>query len=110
MKIEDLLKVASGRVWSGDEAKEIGLIDEFGTLEDAIDMAADKANLEKYRVVYYPEKKSFIEEIISELSGDMESRIMKIRLGVLYPYFEKVKNISNWNGSQTRLPFDIVLD
>jgi protease-4 len=110
MKIEDLLKVASGRVWSGDEAKEIGLIDEFGTLEDAIDMAADKANLEKYRVVYYPEKKSFIEEIISELSGDMESRIMKIRLGVLYPYFEKVKNISNWNGSQTRLPFDIVLE
>jgi protease-4 len=110
MKPEDLLKIASGRVWSGEEAKQRGLVDKFGTLEDAIKIAADKARLTKYKVVYYPEHKSFIEQIISQFSGDMETKIMKTRLGDLYPYFEKIKKAAHYNGIQTRMPFDISLN
>jgi protease-4 len=110
MKIEDLLKIASGRVWSGEEALQRGLVDKFGTLEDAIDIAATNAKITKYMVVYYPVRKSFIEEIISQFSGDMESKIMKARLGDLYPYVEKVNEISHYNGIQARMPFDITYE
>ena len=110
MEIEDLLKVASGRVWSGVEAKEIGLIDEFGSLEDAVQMAADMAELEEYSVRYYPHQKTVLEQLIEELEQDMEMRIMKAKLGELYPVFEKAQKVSNYNGILTRMPFDIEID
>jgi len=110
MDIDDLLKVASGRVWSGIEAKEIGLIDDFGSLEDAIELAAEEAELEEYTVRYYPHQKSFIEQLAEELEQDMHMRILKSRLGQLYPIYEDVQDISQYNGILTRMPFDIEIE
>ncbi|MFC2123408.1 signal peptide peptidase SppA [Bacteroidota bacterium] len=110
MELEELLKVASGRVWSGTEAKEIGLIDEFGSLEDAIQIAADMADLEEYSVRYYPHQKSVIEQLVEELEQDIGMRIMKAKMGQLYPVYENVQKVSNYNGILTRMPFDIEID
>ncbi len=57
MAIEDLLKVAGGRVWTGAKAQELGLVDVMGGMETAIEIAAAKADLEEYKISYRPEVK-----------------------------------------------------
>ena len=110
MPLPDLLKVASGRVWSGEEARQRGLVDKLGTLDDAIQMAASMAHLIKYKVVYYPEVKSYFQEIISKLTDEEESSMLRNRLGDLYPYVKSVKDIARYQGIQTRLPYDISMN
>jgi len=110
MPLEELLKVASGRVWSGIEAKEAGLIDAFGTLEDAIKMAAEKADIEEYRIVYYPQQKTILEQIMSDLSDDVQTRWLKLKMGDLFPYFEKIQEIQDYKGIQTRMPYSFEMN
>jgi protease IV len=100
-------KVASGRVWSGAEAKERGLVDVFGNLEDAIALAAKLAKLKEkeYKVRYYPEKKSEpFAEIIAQIMSDKEDEAMAKQLGVLAPYLKQIKNIQSYQGLQMRMP------
>ncbi len=107
MAIEDLKAVASGRVWTGAQARENGLVDVLGGLQTAIDLAAQMANLEDYKVRYYPAKKTAIEELMEELAGATEARLLKARLGELYPYVDMLEKVENMRGIQARLPFDI---
>jgi protease-4 len=107
MPLEDLLKIASGRVYSGYEALENGLIDEFGTLEDAITEAADQAGIEEYTVTYYPQQKTILEQIMSGLGEDIQTRYLKIKLGDFYPYFERMNELKTLKGIQARLPYEI---
>jgi protease-4 len=110
MPKENLLKIASGRVYSGYEALENGLIDEFGTLDDAIAEAAEEAGLDEYTVSYYPRQKTFLEQIMEDLSNDVQVRYMKMKLGDLYPYFEQVRELNTFKGIQARLPYDIKIN
>ena len=110
MELEDLLKVASGRVWSGIEAKEIGLVDELGSLDDAIKMAAEMAELEEYRVSYYPHQKTVLEQLMEELGQDIEAKILRNRLGELFPVYEKIKKVEHYNGILMRMPYDIEIN
>ncbi len=110
MSLEELLKVASGRVWSGMEAKEAGLIDTFGTLEDAISMAANKAEIEEYRVVYYPQQKTILEQIMSDLSDDVQTRWLKIRMGDLFPHLKKIEELKHYRGLQMRMPYSVEIN
>ncbi len=107
MTIDELLKIASGRVYSGNEALENGLIDEFGTLEDAIEEAAEMAELEEYRVSYYPRQKTVFEQIMADLGTDIQTRYLKLKLGEYYPYFQQVQQLNTLKGPQARMPFDI---
>jgi protease-4 len=62
-------ELAQGRVWSGVDAVEIGLVDEIGGLEDAVRYAAETAGLDEYRVVDYPAPRNQLEEILKRLGG-----------------------------------------
>ncbi len=62
-------ELAQGRVWSGVDAVEIGLVDEIGGLEDAVRYAAEMADLDEYRVVDYPAPRNQLEEILKRLGG-----------------------------------------
>ncbi len=110
MSVDDIKKIAQGRVWSGEEALKIGLIDKFGNLDDAIKMAAAKANVTKYKVTYYPQKKSLLDQLITELSGDMQNSMIKAKLGKYYQYYEKLNNAIQYQGIQARMPYDIELN
>lgn len=108
MSHEALKEVASGRVWSGLEAKDRNLIDVFGGLDDAIAIARESAGLEDdYQVRYYPRKKTFLEQIMSELDQQVSTHVMKRELGIAYPYIKKLKSIEQMQGVQARLPFEI---
>ena len=63
MSQEDVKAIAGGRVWSGEQAIENGLVDMLGSFGDAVKLATQKAGIEEdYRVIYYPQQKPFIEE------------------------------------------------
>jgi protease IV len=99
--------IGQGRVWSGTDAKRIGLIDDFGGLDFAIKTAAKLAKLEKYRVTELPEQKDPFTMIMEEFGNDGSSRILKAELGENYTYLNYIREISNMKGVQARLPFQI---
>lgn len=96
--------IGQGRVWSGTDAKRIGLIDEFGGLNDAIAEAAKMAKTKKYRVVELPELKDPIEELVKEISGDVEAKYLQWKLGENYQLMKAVERIQHYNGIYTLLP------
>jgi protease-4 len=110
MPVEDLKKIASGRVWTGLEAKENGLVDVLGGLDDAILIAAKAAKVEKdYRIKYLPVQKTFIQELFSDMSDEAEAKVLESKFGAMTPYVKTLEKVKNWEGIQARLPFDIVL-
>jgi protease-4 len=108
MNLEDLKKVASGRVWAGSQAKERGLVDVFGGLDDAIALAAKKAKVENdYQVKYYPIQQDFWQKITKK---SKEETFLKEKLGnELYENWKLLEKIRNWQGVQARLPFEVVV-
>lgn len=108
MSVEQLEPLAGGRVWTGEQALQLGLADLFGDLDKAIEIAAEKAGISgDFRLRYYPVQKDPIEELLSRLSGDMETRIFRNRLGIFYDAVDKLKVIERYEGIQARLPFDL---
>lgn len=108
MGINEIKSVASGRVWSGLEAKKNNLVDVLGGLEDAIEIAVQKAGIEDdYKINYLPRQKNFLEQLMSDFSSDVQTRIMKYQLGDYFPYVMKIKQLEEYNDVQARLPFSI---
>jgi len=107
MTNEQVDAIAQGRVWTGSDALEIGLVDELGGLNDAIDIAADLAGLEDFRTEDYPVQKEPIEQIIEELFGEVQSRILENELGEHYKYFQYVNSLKDYTGIQARMPYEI---
>ena len=102
--VEKVDSIAQGRVWSGTDAKRIGLIDQFGGLDDAIKLASDMASITDYKVVSLPKQKDPFQQIIDELMGkDPETRIQK-EIGEFYPYYRIWKEIYAMKGIQARMP------
>ena len=108
MSREAVLEVASGRVWSGVQAKENGLVDVLGGLDDAIEIAATKAGVEEdYRVIYFPEQKTFLETLLSEFSKDVQNLYGQFRMGSAYFVFQQIERAKKYEGIMVRLPYDI---
>lgn len=110
MTQDELKKYASGRVWSGTEAKEVGLVDVLGNIEDAIAIAAKKANLGKdYKIKAMPGEKKFIDQLMNKGEEGVETYFAKKHLGDLYPYTQALKKLQQMEGIQARLPFDVTI-
>ena len=105
MSVEKLRAIASGRVWSGAEAKANGLVDEFGGLDDAIKLAAKSAKLkaDDYQIKYYPEKRSVFDNLFKKMSSDAEERAIKAQLGNLAPYAKAIQKFKTMEGMQARM-------
>ena len=105
MTTKEVDAVAQGRVWTGTDAIEIGLVDEIGGLDDAIAYAVEQAELESYKLEELPEQKDPFEEFLSEFSTQIEANYLESKLGDNYQYLKNLENISNMQGIQTRVPF-----
>ena len=101
--------IGQGRVWTGADALELGLVDEMGGLDKAIEYAAQAAKLTDYSIKDYPKQESFIDLL---MKGDVQepytNALMKKRLGDNYKYIETVENITKLDGIQALMPFMIV--
>ena len=109
MPVERLRRFASGRVWSGTEAKARGLVDVLGSFDDAVRIAARRAKLKEgdYRLQKLPYQKSFAENLFSSFNEEARLRLVKSEMGPLYPMFEQYKKLSEMKGAQARLPFEL---
>ncbi len=104
---EQVDSIAQGRVWSGTDAKKIGLIDEFGGLERAIEIAAKKVKLEEYRISTYPEQKAPFEQFLNSMGDEASTFWMKQQLGEQFLWYTQVKQALKYEGLQMRLPVTI---
>ncbi len=123
MDFDAVHAVAQGRVWTGTQALEHGLVDELGGLDMAVDKAAALANVDEYALQRIPERKGLVDQIMEELSnpgGDedsMESRLFapalaelplpaRVSLGSL----ERLDRVLSGNGVAAMIPGDLQLD
>lgn len=104
MKVEDVDKIAQGRVWTGSQALGIKLVDKLGTLDDAIAEAAKLANLTDYALDTYPDKKSWLDQFKEATRKDsyMERKLQST-LGVYYEPLRYVSTCSQQNMLQARM-------
>lgn len=109
MSVEKLKTLASGRVWTGSQAKANGLVDVLGGVDDAIRIAAKKAKLKDgdYRVKYLPIQKSSFESIVEKFGNDQEDAKLKAYLGDFAPYAKQLKNLQSMDKVQARMPFEL---
>jgi protease-4 len=102
--------IGQGRVWSGTDAKRIGLIDEFGGFDKAIETAAQLAKIKNYSLIYLPEQKEPIQELIDQLTGNETNAGIQKELGEYYKYYQYLKEIQQMKGVQARMPFEISIN
>jgi protease-4 len=110
MTVDQVDSIGQGRVWSGVDAKRIGLIDDFGGMEKAVEIAAGLAKIKDYKIVGYPLLKDPFTQIIEDIMGNNTSEsLIKNELGDNYIYFKYLKEISNMKGIQARMPYELVI-
>lgn len=101
--------IGQGRVWTGEDAMDLGLVDEMGSLEDAIAYAADQAELTNYRVKSFPEEKDPMKELLKEFSGSSAELFMKWKLGDYYTDYKRLERAVNTTNEpvQARMSYDL---
>lgn len=104
--------IAQGRVWTGQDALGIGLVDSIGGLQAAVAYAAMKANLgDDYRIVEQPEQVDPFRKLIQDMGGvNSGKRALKAQLGEHYQYVEYIEQLSRMKGVQARLPFMVTIN
>ncbi len=106
MTYEQVDSIAQGRVWTGKEAMEKGLVDELGGLEDALRAAADMAGITEYRIRNYPDYEKEFKDLFKGPFGMVRENLIKNEIGESnYEALQRVKQFSELKGIQTRLPF-----
>lgn len=110
ISIEKVDEIGQGRIWSGVNALEIGLIDTLGGIDLAIEIAAKKAKLDKYRIESFPKKKETYEAILEMMGEEVKYQMIGKELGKVEPYYNTLKNIANLKGVQARIPFEIIIE
>ncbi|GAC1371255.1 MAG: signal peptide peptidase SppA [Hymenobacter sp.] len=112
MPVERLRRLASGRVWSGLEAKNNGLVDVLGDYSAALTIAAARAHLkaDDYQVQRLPRRKSGLESLLSMFNSDddeAKTKALKTELGPLYPAYAQYQHLLQLRGVQARLPYEL---
>lgn len=111
MTKEQVDAIGQGRVWIGTDAKELGLVDVLGGLNDAIRIAKDLAGIEgKAPILEYPKEKDPIEELFKGFSSTIKTRILKEELGHNYIYYNKAKKVLSYQGIQALLPYEVTIE
>ncbi len=114
MSVEEVHEVAQGRVWTGTDAKRLGLVDEIGGLEDAISYAAELVEAEKHTVRNFPVFEKTLEEYITENSPfplmKTKEELIKEELGEEnYQIIQQIKNMNSQKGIQAIMPYHIII-
>ena len=108
MSKEAIEKIAEGRVWTGEAAKELGLVDVLGGIDTALEIAVRKAGIEGYTVVSYPAKQDLLSSLLNtKPTNYVESQILKNKLGEYYQQFGMLKNLKERSMIQARIPFEL---
>ena len=103
-------KIGQGRVWTGTQAIEIGLVDELGGLKNAIAKAAELSEVDQYKIKSLPYQKEPFQQIMDNLMGQSSSVMLKHYLGSNYKYIQIFDDMENRDIIQARLPFGMTIE
>ncbi|MBN3584476.1 signal peptide peptidase SppA [Algoriphagus aestuarii] len=110
MTPEAVKEVASGRVWTGNQAIERGLVDVLGGLDETIELAAARIGAgTDYRVIYYPQQKPWFEEIMNEFGQNVKLKMLKSELGENFALYKQAQKLKDYQGIQVRMPIEYVI-
>lgn len=108
MSQQEIKKIASGRVWTGAQAKDNGLVDVLGNFKDAVNLAAEQADvMDDYRVRYYPQPKTFLEKLTSGWEEQVRTRTLQKEMGDSYLFYQQWEKVKRYEGVQARFPFEL---
>jgi protease-4 len=102
--------IGQGRVWSGEDAMAIGLVDEMGGLREAIAYASAKAGVSSNSILELPEMLDPLKEFFNDISGESEDAVLSRLLGSRFKNYRDIRQLSHGGKIQTRLPFYITVE
>lgn len=105
--LEELCKIAEGRVWTGSMAKELKLVDELGGLDTAIQLAAELGKVKDYNLKSYPAKQDFLTELLNTRADRYIHSQLQETFGEYYQGFEWLRHVEQSDRLQARLPFNM---
>jgi protease-4 len=107
MNLDSLKRIAGGRVWTGEQAQGLGLVDELGNFEKAIEIAAKSAGLKEgeYALKYYPQQQSFVDKILKTGGATLREYALQKELGLMYPLYKEMQHLKTMQGLQARIPY-----
>ncbi|HVW96972.1 MAG TPA: signal peptide peptidase SppA [Mucilaginibacter sp.] len=101
-------EIGQGRVWTGAQAVKNGLVDRLGNISDAIAAAAKMAKIKNYKMVAYPDKKSFLNKFGLGANAELKAHFIKSELGDNFKYYQQIKGVTQlMRTPQARMPYDI---
>ena len=110
LSVDAVEEIAQGRVWLGNDALGIKLVDAIGSMDDAVKKAAQLAKLSEYKTKGYPEPTDWFTQLLDMTSkSSYLDEQMRATLGEYYEPFRYVKNINKQNAIQARLPYFITI-
>lgn len=105
--IEYIDSIAQGRVWTGTQAKELGLVDVMGGLDDALKIAANKAGLKDYKTEDYPKTEDTFTKLFGNMEDEASVYFTKRQLGDMYPVWKQMEELKTMTGIQARVPYSL---
>ena len=108
--IDELKKIAEGRVWTGSMAKDLKLVDELGGIDKAMDEAVKRAGIENYTVVSYPEPGNFLTSLLETKADNYINGRLEENFGEYYEGFKFLKNLKDADRLQARMPFTLTIN
>lgn len=102
--------IGQGRVWSGLNAIEIGLVDEIGGLDAAVKKAVELADLGDYRIIEYPTKEDFMDQILKSMNENVSEKIIEETLGENYKFWQIIKDVKKLSGIQARMYYTLEIN
>jgi protease-4 len=103
--------IAQGRVWSGNDAARLGLVDRLGGLSAALSCAAHMAKLKSYEIRQYPREGQSLIKMYNQLTGEMHTRILQKELGRQYPIYRQLHSLTHTSGTiMAKLPFEPIVN
>lgn len=109
MSVQEIEEIAEGRVWTGEMAKKIGLVDELGGLQDAVKVVADRCMLTDYQICEYPEQDDMMTRFMRTLEGDVRTSLLKKSMGDNYVHYKAVEDLKSMQGVQALLPVNVII-
>jgi protease-4 len=105
ISVDSIKSVAEGRIWTGQDAQKIGLVDELGGLTKAIEIAAKMGKLKSFEITEYPKKENFSTKLMKSMKSSLQTRLLRIELGEQYKLLKKIENLTHIKGLQARMPY-----
>jgi len=101
--------IGQGRVWSGTDALQLGLIDEYGSLQDALAYAAEQVGVTNYKLEVLPERKDPFQQIVDDLTGNTQMKAKAI-FGKYGAFADGIQSLTDGRPVKARVPFEMIIE